>query len=125
MKVNFILLAAILGALAVALGAFGAHALEGHYTPKALKIYHTGVEYHFYHVFALLFVAILSRHNPASLLRLSAWFFVAGIVLFSGSLYAYILTGIHQLAMITPMGGVSFIIAWVLLFVSEIKHPSL
>ena len=125
MRINIVLVAAILGAMAVLIGAFGAHGLEHTaITAKALKSFHTGVEYQFYHVFALLFVGIFYHHKPANLLLIVAWLFVVGIILFSGSLYAYVLTANRQFAMITPIGGLTFVIAWILLAASAIKNSS-
>ena len=125
MKINIILFAAIFGVLAVLIGAFGAHGLErAAFSAKALKSFHTGVEYQFYHVFALLFIGLLNRHSPSRLLEYTAWFFSIGIVLFSGSLYTYVLTGMRGFAMITPIGGLTFIFAWVLLIVFSVKNSS-
>ena len=122
---NIILVAAILGALAVLIGAFGAHGLEQTaISEKALKSYHTGVEYQFYHVFALLFVGLLYLHRPSILLMYAAWSFIIGIVLFSGSLYTYVLTGTRQFAMITPIGGLTLVSAWVLLAVATFRSSS-
>lgn len=125
MRINIILAAAILGAMAVLIGAFGAHGLaQTAITAKALKSFHTGVEYQFYHVIALLFVGIWYQHKPSERLKIVAWLFIAGILLFSGSLYAYVLTGIRQFAMITPIGGITFVIAWLLLATSSLRDFS-
>ena len=115
MKINFMLIASILGGLAVLIGAFGVHGLEPLVDKKALQIFHTGVEYQFYHVLALLFVGLLQNFNSSKLLRFSGLLFIMGIFLFSGSLYAYVLTGIRQFGMITPLGGLAFVFAWGLL----------
>ncbi len=116
------LVAGFLGALTVVIGAFGAHVLEHNFTEKMMKTYHTAVEYQFYHVLALLIVGLLSRSGNSLLLRLSGWSFIVGIILFSGSLYVYVLTGIKQFAFVTPFGGLSFIVAWLFLITSEIKR---
>ncbi|WP_163378006.1 DUF423 domain-containing protein [Cyclobacterium sp. SYSU L10401] len=118
MKTERILqVSAIFGALAVIFGAFGAHALEPFLVETGrLDTYETAVDYHFYHSLALLMVGILTRLYPdKKRLVLSAWFFVAGILIFSGSLYALCLSQISLLGAITPLGGLAFILGWVLL----------
>jgi uncharacterized membrane protein YgdD (TMEM256/DUF423 family) len=119
----FLSTAGILGLLAVALGAFGAHALREKLMPQLLDAFKTGVQYHFYHVFALIAVGMLLKWFPDSgLLNYSGYFFLAGILLFSGSLYAYTLSNVKVFAMITPIGGLCFIIGWFLFFWSVIKQ---
>ena len=110
-------LALVLGALlafaAVALGAFGAHALRGRVEPGLEAVWATAVQYHGWHALALLAAGLLLLHRPdARAVRAAAWLFAAGIVLFSGSLYAYVLTGARGLAVITPAGGVAFLAGW-------------
>jgi len=110
-------LAAALGFSAVALGAFGAHGLKNRLSPELLDIFEVGVRYHFYHALALLALALA----PAALWdsRLTggaAWAFVAGIAVFSGSLYLLALTDTRWLGAITPIGGVAFLAGWTLLF---------
>lgn len=113
---TFLLLAGILGALAVGLGAFGAHALESRLSESMLSIYETGVRYHFYHVLALLGVAVIISRWPDSGIAVAAgWLFVIGIVIFSGSLYLLAFTGVRWLGAITPIGGVAFIAGWLCL----------
>lgn len=112
LKINFIFIAALLGGLAVMLGAFSAHGLEKYVDLQALQSFRTGVDYQFYHVFSLLFVGILYHLQPSRRLQQAGWFFILGIILFSGSLYAYALTGIAFLGVITPFGGLAFIIGW-------------
>jgi uncharacterized membrane protein YgdD (TMEM256/DUF423 family) len=112
----FFVLAALFGGLAVALGAFGAHALEARLTPRLLEIFETGVRYHFYHALALIAVVVaLGRWPQSNLPVIAGWLFVAGIVIFSGSLYLLALTGIRWLGAITPIGGVAFIAGWLCL----------
>jgi uncharacterized membrane protein YgdD (TMEM256/DUF423 family) len=106
---------AISGALAVVLGAFGAHGLKKIISPEMLEVYKTGVQYQFYHTFSLLAVGILMQFRQSKALNWSAYFFIAGIVLFSGSLYALAISGIKVLGAITPIGGVAFIAGWILL----------
>ncbi|MFT3754125.1 MAG: DUF423 domain-containing protein [Paludibacter sp.] len=112
-----LIIAAISGMLAVILGAFGAHGLTKIISPEMLEVYKTGVQYQFYHTFALLAVGILMHFNQSKVLKWSANLFMAGIVLFSGSLYTLSITGIKVLGAITPVGGVAFIAGWVLLAV--------
>jgi uncharacterized membrane protein YgdD (TMEM256/DUF423 family) len=102
--------------LSVALGAFGAHALKVSLSPESMAIYHTGNQYHFYHATGLLAVALASGFFPNS--RLIFWsgvFILAGLILFSGSLYVLSLTGQRWLGMITPFGGMAFLVGWLLL----------
>jgi uncharacterized membrane protein YgdD (TMEM256/DUF423 family) len=98
---------------AVATGAFGAHALKARLAPEALAIWQTAVQYHFWHGLGLLGAGILLLHRPDSAaLAAAAVLFVAGIALFSGSLYVLALTGTKSLGAITPAGGVAFLGAW-------------
>ena len=107
------------GFSAVAIGAFGAHALKARLDEHAISIYQTGVEYQFYHSLALLAVAILSHFYPHSTaLRISGYAFVFGLVLFSGSLYILSLTGIRWLGAVTPIGGLGFLVGWFALVVA-------
>lgn len=116
MDKTFLMLASLFGALAVALGAFGAHALESRMSADLLSTYEVGVRYHFYHALALLgVVAVISRWPEASAAVWAGWLFVIGIVIFSGSLYILAFTGIRWLGAITPIGGVAFIAGWICL----------
>lgn len=117
MERRFGTLGAALGAVAVAAGAFGAHALRARLAPDMLAVFETGARYQMYHALALLAVALLiGRQAPAHpLARAAGWLFTAGIVLFSGSLYALALTGVRTLGAITPVGGLAFIAGWVCL----------
>jgi uncharacterized membrane protein YgdD (TMEM256/DUF423 family) len=108
-----LLIAALALAAAVALGAFGAHALKGRLAAEMLAAYHTAVEYHFWHALGLLGVGVLMSRSPHdSALRWVAWLLIAGLLLFSGSLYLLALTGASWLGAVTPLGGVAFIAAW-------------
>ena len=110
---TFLLLAAVLGFIGVALGAFGAHGLRGRLTPEMLAVFETGVRYQMYHVFALLVVASAIGHlGSARLLVVAGWSFFAGILLFSGSLYALAVTNTSILGAITPFGGLAFLAGW-------------
>lgn len=110
----FLLLGAINGFLAVALGAFGAHGLEGRISEKSLGTWEKAVNYQMFHTMALLFTGLLLAKMNAGGLNWAGWMFLTGIILFSGSLYIYATTGIRTFAMITPLGGVAFLIGWVL-----------
>jgi uncharacterized membrane protein YgdD (TMEM256/DUF423 family) len=109
----FITLASLSGMLAVAFGAFGAHALKARLDDYALGVFQTAVQYHFYHSLALLAVGILALSQPQTmLLKSSGWLFFTGIVVFSGSLYLLSITGVRWLGAITPLGGLAFIAGW-------------
>ena len=106
-------LAAALMFAGVAAGAFGAHALKARLTPDELAIWQTAVQYHVWHGIGLLAVGLLLLHRPDSVaLGVSGWLFVAGIALFSGSLYALALTGARGLGALTPLGGIAFLGGW-------------
>ncbi len=112
----FFLLGSISGGLAVALGAFGAHALKARLTPDLLTTFETGVRYQMYHALALLVVALaMTRVPAASLLSVAGWLFVIGTLLFSGSLYLLCFTRQRWLGAVTPFGGLAFIGGWVCL----------
>ena len=107
---------------AVGLGAFGAHALKGRLSAEMLAVWHTGVEYHVYHALGLLAVGLVATQLAESaLLKWSGWLMLAGIVLFSGSLYALALSGERWLGAITPAGGTAFLAAWALFVVAVLR----
>ena len=109
----FFVLSAFNGLLAVALGAFGAHALKAKLTAAMLGVWQTAVQYQMYHALALFGVGLLAMHFPGNtLLRVSGYLFVLGIIFFSGSLYALSLSGVRWLGAITPIGGVLFLAGW-------------
>jgi uncharacterized membrane protein YgdD (TMEM256/DUF423 family) len=114
-------IAAVLGFVAVAFGAFGAHALRGRLSPEMLAIWKTANEYHFYHALALLLVGVLARQTPAPGLGVSAACFVAGTLIFSGTLYVLALTGLRWLGAITPIGGLLFLAGWAWLAWTALK----
>lgn len=119
----FLLIAAISGLLAVVLGAFGAHGLKSRLVEDLLAVYQTGVQYHFYHTLALLAAGVLLlRYPDAAMLNWSGWLFVAGILIFSGSLYILAVTGVRWLGAITPIGGLAFIGGWLCMAVAIFKH---
>ena len=107
-------LAGVLLALATACGAFGAHALKGQLAPERLQVWETAVRYHFFHALGLLGVALTLRSLDSGKLRAAAGLIVAGIVLFSGSLYALALGAPRALGALTPLGGLAWIAAWLL-----------
>jgi uncharacterized membrane protein YgdD (TMEM256/DUF423 family) len=114
----FLICSALGGLLAVALGAFGAHALKAKLAPDLLAVWHTAVQYQFYHVLALLAVALLMQHDAGSVaLKVAGVAFIAGIVIFSGSLYVLCLSGIRWLGAITPLGGTALLAGWLALLV--------
>jgi len=114
MNVWFVI-GAINGALAVIFGAFGAHGLQGRIDPHALSVYETGARYHMYHALAICLAALGMRGVAAQAASYAAVFFLAGILLFSGSLYILALTGARAVAFVTPFGGAAFIIGWITL----------
>ncbi|WP_248930418.1 DUF423 domain-containing protein [Paenibacillus hamazuiensis] len=121
MDKRFIGLGSINACLAVALGAFGAHGLKGTITPDMLDVFKTGVQYHMMHALGLLAIGIVSGKLGGKA-ALAGWLLFAGIVLFSGSLYALSLSGIGILGAITPLGGVAFLAGWIMLAVAAFRH---
>lgn len=129
MQKIFLISGALLGGLAVILGAFGAHALKAKLSPESLQIFETGVRYQFYHALALLLVALLSDKMNSSSMNFSGYFFIAGVILFSGSIYLLAtreILGIDSwksfLGPITPLGGLCFVVGWILLLIAAIKN---
>ncbi len=118
MSSKWVMIAAINGLIAVAAGAFGAHVLADRLTPRELNAFEVGVRYQMYHALALLLVAWMVSTRASAVLSYAAAFLLAGIVLFSGSLYVLALTGLKWFGMITPIGGVSFLVGWLLIAVS-------
>ena len=115
---TFLLIGAVLSFLGVALGAFGAHALKTRLSPDMLAVFDTAVRYQMYHAFAVLIVAAAIGHiGNARLLVMAGWFFFAGVLLFSGSLYALALTGVGMLGALTPIGGLLFLVGWACLVI--------
>jgi uncharacterized membrane protein YgdD (TMEM256/DUF423 family) len=115
-------IAAILGALGVVAGALGAHALEGQVAEARLGAFETGVRFHMYHALALLGIGVMMRRGDGRRFRAVAVTFVIGIILFSGSLYALVLTDTPQLGAVTPFGGVALITGWVLLAWNALRN---
>ncbi len=118
---------AIFAALAVILGAFGAHALKEVLTESQLQTFETGVRYQVYHAFALLITGVAYAHMPVKQLKLASLFFIIGIILFSGSLYLLVMikmngqVGLGGLGLLTPIGGLFFILGWIMLCVGFLQ----
>ncbi len=127
MQKIFLALGSTAAAIAVMLGAFGAHALKEKLAPDQLQVFETGVRYQFYHAFALIVVGMLAEKFNSSSLNYSGWFFIAGIIFFSGSLYLLStrnLLGIENwkfLGPVTPLGGLCFIVGWIFVLAGILK----
>ncbi len=122
MQKLFLTIGSLAMALAVGLGAFGAHGLKSILTDEMMNIFETGVKYHFYHAIGLLIVGLITQSLPdSSLLKWSGWLMVGGILIFSGSLYVLATTGIKWLGAITPIGGLCFITSWILMALAICK----
>jgi len=117
----FLILGVINGFLAVALGAFGAHGLEGKISEKMLDTWDKAVHYQMFHTMALFITGLLAEKITGGSILWAGWLFFIGILLFSGSLYVYSTTGIKSLAMITPFGGLTFLAGWVILGYAVLK----
>jgi len=115
---TFMFVGALMGFVGVGLGAFGAHALRGRLSPDMLAVFETGVRYQMYHAIALLAVAVLISRAEGRAVLIAGWSFIAGILIFSGSLYALALTGVTMLGAITPIGGLAFLAGWVALAIA-------
>ncbi len=125
MQKTILLIASALGAVAVMLGAFGAHSFKSILEANGtLETFNTAVKYHFFHTLAMILVALLMDKYASKLLEYSAISMLAGIVLFSGSLYILALSGVTKWGVVAPFGGLAFIIGWVLLFAGVYKGGS-
>ena len=121
MQQIFFSLGAGFALLSVAIGAFAAHALKTKLSTEMLAIFEIGARYQMYHALGLIAIAWAFSQWNSQLVLAAGWLFVAGIAIFSGSLYALSLTGIRQLGMITPIGGLAFIIGWFLLVLAALR----
>lgn len=120
-----IIIAAVSGFLSVVIGAFAAHGLKKALAPEMIEVVKTGVQYQMYHALALLFVALILVHKPATTgLKASGWAFILGSLMFSGSLYALALGAPRWLGPVTPLGGLCFLVGWVLLAVAAWRMKS-
>jgi len=117
----FLMIGALAGAISVAAGAFGAHALREKVEPRLLEVFETAARYQMYHALALIAVGLVAARWSSGLTTSAGWLFVAGTVFFSGSLYAMTFTGVRALGAITPIGGVCFIAGWVCLALAAAK----
>ena len=124
MKV-FLTAGALSGVLAVLLGAFGAHLLKNMISPDMLEVYKTGIQYQFYHTFALLAVGLQMNFKPTKSLKWSGYLFIGGILVFSGFLYLLAITGIKSLGMIVPIGGLMFVAGWICMLIHLLKIKAL
>ena len=115
MERTFFGLGAVLAMVGVALGAFGAHGLRGTLSPADMATFETGVRYQLVHALGLLAAAWAATRWPSGTVQVAGWLFVAGIVVFSGSLYTLVLSGQRWLGAVTPLGGVCFLAGWALL----------
>jgi uncharacterized membrane protein YgdD (TMEM256/DUF423 family) len=120
----FIGLGALSAFISVAAGAFGAHALKQVLDTDMLAVYHTAVDYQFFHSIGLIAVGTLHKTSPRHIHSAAAWTMLAGIIIFSGSLYVLSITGIKWLGMITPIGGISFLAAWLILALSYLTSSN-
>ena len=120
MQRTFLLAGALAGLVGVGFGAFGAHGLRGRLSAEMLAVFETGVRYQMYHAFAILFVSLAAVRLDGWLIRGAGWLFTAGILLFSGSLYALALSGITILGAVTPIGGLAFLAGWACLAVAAL-----
>jgi uncharacterized membrane protein YgdD (TMEM256/DUF423 family) len=116
-------LGALSALLAVAAGAFGAHALRGTLGSAALAVFETAARYQMYHALGLFAVAWATTRWPSALVRWAGWLFVSGTLLFSGSLYGLALTGVRWLGVITPLGGIAFLAGWLCLALAIAARP--
>ena len=114
-------LGALFAAIGVGLGAFGAHALKTRLSAEDLAIFEVAVRYQIYHSLALIGVGAVSSRIDSTLIKVAGWAFVLGILVFSGSLYALVGSGVRVLGAVTPIGGVAFIIGWLLLAIAAFK----
>jgi uncharacterized membrane protein YgdD (TMEM256/DUF423 family) len=116
----FLLVGALAAFIGVALGAFGAHGLRSRLSADMLAVFETGVRYQMYHALAILIVGLVAARLDGWLIRAAGWLFTAGIVLFSGSLYALALSGVTSLGAVTPIGGLAFLAGWACLVVAAL-----
>ena len=118
---TFLWVGALAAFVGVALGAFGAHGLRSRLSAEMLTVFETGVRYQMYHALAILIVALAAARLDGWLIRSAGWLFTAGIVLFSGSLYALALTGVTVLGAVTPLGGLAFLAGWAVLVIASLR----
>ena len=115
---TFMFIGALMGFVGVGLGAFGAHGLKGRLSAEMLAVFETGVRYQMYHALALLALGAMMSRLEGRAVVVAGWSFTAGILIFSGSLYALALSGVTMLGAITPIGGAAFLIGWIALAIA-------
>ncbi len=120
----FFILGALSGCMSVAAGAFGAHGLKSRISTEMLTVFETGARYQMYHALALMVVAWAAGRWPGTVTSSAGWLFMAGIVLFSGSLYVMALTGVRWLGAVTPLGGLAFLAGWLCLAWAALRGDS-
>jgi uncharacterized membrane protein YgdD (TMEM256/DUF423 family) len=120
---TFLLLGGLFGALAVALGAFGAHGLRDRVDAQTLDTWQTAAHYHLIHAVMLVLIAVLRGHTRSKAVRVAGWLFVVGILIFGGTLYTLVLTGHKWLGAITPIGGACLIAGWLCLAIAGVRWP--
>jgi len=118
---NWFATGAVAAGIGVALGAFGAHGLRGRISPDVMAIFETGVRFHMYHALALLAVGWAASRSSGHAVQVAGWSFVAGIVVFSGSLYLLAVTGARGFGAITPVGGIAFLAGWTALALAALR----
>jgi len=118
----FVALGGFLAAVGVGLGAIGAHALKPHLTPERLETFHTAVHYQMIHAIGLVMVGLLSLHHRSPWFEAAGWAMLAGILLFSGGIYAWLATGTRFFVHVVPIGGTAFIVGWLLLAVGALRN---
>lgn len=118
----FLMAGIVFAMLGVVLGAFAAHGLKSRISADMVAVFQTGVQYQFYHGLGLILLALVSVHVSSNLITYSGYLMIAGVVCFSGSLYALALTGIKFFGPITPLGGVFFILGWLLMLVAVVRN---
>ncbi|MFW9872812.1 MAG: DUF423 domain-containing protein [Candidatus Thorarchaeota archaeon] len=123
-KKFWLIVGAIGAGLAVSAGAYGAHMLDGRVLDSIYKTFKKAVRYQMYHSLALLIVGILSSQSPKRALDIAGWFFLGGIIIFSGSLYLIVFTGIQWIEWITPIGGFAFVFGWISIVYSSLKSKT-
>lgn len=117
----FLALGGLNALIAVGCGAFAAHGLRSRVGPEMVAVFETGARYQMYHGLGLVLVGLLALHRPSGLLAAAGWLHLAGILIFSGSLYALVLSGVRGLGAITPVGGVAFLVGWALFVVAALR----
>lgn len=121
MRRHWLAAGAILAGLGVAAGAFGTHALDGRLEPELLEVFGTATRYHLVHALALLVVGLAAQRDAGPLWNLAGWLFMAGILVFAGSLYLLALTGLRWLGAVTPIGGACFLAGWAVLAAAALR----